>query len=149
MVDKKQKGAETDVFYVGVTEPIEIRRNILECSKDIIQYLQRFEKFKQVRLEKEEEIRKLKETTHDIRVMVRKLKAALPKTKLRAMLHKHEEEVMMSAPVEKETKAAKKKASKKSEEKTAQERVPERHVTELEKLESELGEIESRLTRLA
>jgi hypothetical protein len=145
MADKKQKGAEGDVFYVGVNEPVEIRRNILECSKDIIQYLQRFERFKQVRLEKEEEIRKLKETTHDIRVMVRKLKNALPRTKLRAMLHKHEEEIMMA---EKE-KPAKKKVVKKVVEEVSQERVPERKATELERLEAELGEIESRLTKLA
>jgi 16S rRNA C967 or C1407 C5-methylase (RsmB/RsmF family) len=147
MADKKQKGAEEDVFYVGVNEPVEIRRNVLEASKDIIQYLQRFERFKQVRAEKQEEIQKLKEMTHEIRVMVRKLKTALPKTKLRAILHKHEEEIMMST--EKETKPAKKKSVKKAVEAIPQERVSERKVTELEKLESELGEIESRLTRLA
>ena len=46
---------EDQVFFVGIKDPIEIRRSILESSKEMLQYLQRAERFKEVRKEKEEQ----------------------------------------------------------------------------------------------
>ena len=40
IVEKKE---EKDVFYVEVREPNEVRRNILESLKDIVESLKRFE----------------------------------------------------------------------------------------------------------
>lgn len=146
----KKPEEKEEVFYVGVKDPIEIRRSILESSKEMVQYLQRAERFKKVRAEKSEQIAKLKETTHEITKLVRKLKAALPKTKLRARLHKHEEEIRKKVIV-KELKEVKEEAKVKKKKVPVKEEEEEKKkpMTELEKLETELGEIESRLTKLA
>ena len=142
-----EKKEDDEVFYIGIKDPIEIRRSLLESSKETVQYLQRFERFKQVRAEKTNEIKKLKEMMHDIHVLVKKLKSALPKTKLRAKLHRHEEEVEAVAVKNVVKKTAKKKKAKKVEE-VIEEEEPKKPATELEKLEEELGEIEGRLTKL-
>ena len=140
---KKQEEKE-EVFYVGVKDPIEIRRSLLESSKEIVQYLQRAERFKATRTEKAEQIAKLKQTMREITSLTRKLKTALPKTQIRARLHKHEEEVLKEELIEKNIEAAKEK------DKVEEEEIKEKPagMSELEKLETELGEIESRLTKM-
>lgn len=125
---------EESVFYVGMRDPIEIRRSLLESSKEMLQYLQRFEKFKSVRKEKEKETAKLKETIKEIQTLVRKLKAELPKTGLRAKERPKPKKV--------------KKAPAKEESLPVVVEKP-KEMSELEKLESELGEIEGRLTDLS
>jgi multidrug efflux pump subunit AcrA (membrane-fusion protein) len=130
---------EESVFYVGIKDPIEIRRSLLESAKEMLQYLQRAEKFKEVRREKEVQISKLKETVQEIQSLVRKLKSELPKAGLRAV-PPHEEH---------KKKAVKKKTKAVKEEKAAPVKVEKpKEMTELEKLEAELGEIEGRLTKL-
>ena len=129
---------EESVFYVGMKDPIEIRRSILESSKEALQYLQRAERFKEIRKEKAEQTAKLKEIMKEMNGLVRKLKMALPKTGLRGKVHKE-------AP-KKKKKAAPVKVEKKAPPKEEVEKPKE--MTELEKLEAELGEIEGRLTKL-
>ncbi len=134
MPKEKEEGG---VFFVGIKDPIEIRRSLLESSKEMLQYLQRAEKFKEVRKEKEHEIAKLKAIMKEIKAMARKVKASLPKTGLRAAAKKP-----------KPVKKAKKKTSKKKEQKEIVVEAP-KEMNEIEKLESELGEIEGRLNKLA
>jgi len=146
------KTAESkNVFYVGIKEPIEVRKYVLETSKDIVQYLQRVEKFKSVRLEKTENLNKLKETMNELTRLVIKLKSSLPKTSLRTRLHKHEEEIMKEslAKVLSEKEEPQKKFKIEEKKQTIKE-APEirKPKTELEKLEAELNEIESKLTKL-
>jgi hypothetical protein len=141
------KEEKEEVFYVGVKDPIEIRRSILESSKEMVQYLQRAERFKQVRAEKEEQIASLKETMKQISTLVRKLKSSLPKTKLRAELHKHEE-IVKKEEVEKVIAEAQKKAEAMPKKESAPKK-QEKPTSELEKLEAELSEIESRLTKMS
>ena len=141
------------VFYVGVKDPIEIRRSILESSKEMLQYLQRAEKFKEVRKEKTEQIVKLKETMNDVHVLVRKLKAHLPKTGLRSKTPKeikfevHKIEAKEKAKEHKEEEKQKPKKHHHHKKKVEAEAAP-KEASELEKLEAELGEIENRLTKL-
>jgi len=152
------KAKEDDVFFVGVQDPIELRRSILESSKDLLQYMQRFEKFKEVRMEKQEQFIKLGEVTAEIAKLVRKLKTELPKTHIRARMHKHEEEVKKAAAKKKAKKKAKatkkaKKTAKKApprpkKKEAAPKPAPEKPLTDLEKLEAELGAIETRLTKM-
>ena len=143
-----KKKAKDEIFFVGLKDRIEIRRSLLESAKEAIQYMQRFERFKKVRDEKEDEVKKLKEIVHEIHSLVRKVKARLPKTKLRAKLHKHEEEINKIDIINIE------QSSKKGKEATKQEPNIEEPVkktkakSEIEKLESELSEIEGRLTNL-
>jgi len=70
---------EEDVFFVGIKDPIEVRRNLLESTRDIVQTLQRFERFKQVREEKQQEVVRLREQVREISKLVNKLKSLLPK----------------------------------------------------------------------
>ncbi len=123
-----------DIFFVEVREPDEVRRNILESLKEIVESLQRFEKFKEIRKEKSGNVDKLKKDVKEINKIILNLKSALPESKLRAM--------EVSKPVA-EKKGKKKKHKKKHKE--AEERKP---ASELEKLESELSAIESKLGSL-
>jgi len=139
---KENKEKKESVFYVGMKDPIEIRRSVLESSKEALQYLQRFERFKEVRKEKAEQRAKLREIVSEINGLVRKLKAALPETGLRGKispkLHKEEQ---------KKEKKPKEAAEKRAASKIESEKPKE--MSELEKLEAELGEIEKRLTKLS
>jgi hypothetical protein len=139
------KEKEESVFYVGIKDPIEIRRSILESSKELLQYLQRAEKFKAVRKEKTHQLEKLREEMKEIQALAKKLKALLPKTGLRAKA--------------KPKPAAKKEAPKAQvKQEPIKETIPSmpapkaeepKEMSELEKLEAELGEIEGRLTKLS
>ena len=122
-----------DILFVEVHQSDEVRRNILESLKDIVENLQRFEKFKETRKEKIENINKLGKIIKDINKIIPNLKNSLPETKIRA--------------VSKSKASARKKVIVK--EKRSPEEVAKRKpVTELQKLESELGDIESKLQGL-
>ena len=72
-----------NVFFVGIKEPAEVRRAILESSKEALQSLQQYEKFKSVRIEKTKEILRIKRIFKELDNLVLKLKAKIPKTDLR------------------------------------------------------------------
>ncbi|RLE38656.1 hypothetical protein DRJ17_03285 [Candidatus Woesearchaeota archaeon] len=150
MVAEKDK----DVVYVGIKDPVEIRRSILESSKDVVQLLQRYEKFKTVRKERQEEVDRLKQLISSISRDIAKLKASLPKTSLRFKTPEFEEKIekkaarMTGENVKKKIKGKKgKKISSKKKEKKIVVAKP-KIATQLDKLESELGEIESKLGKL-
>ncbi len=138
---KKEKKKE-EVFFVGVKEPIEIRRNILEASREMVLLLQLYEKFKAVREEKRHEMEKLRGLVREIAQLVSRLKKHLPKTSLRALplgeikRQVKEVEIREKVPVH--------FVAEKQEEKTLTE-----ELTELEKLEAELASIEQKLNHLA
>ena len=69
----------TQTFYVGLKEPRELRRQLLESSKGLIQLLQKYEHFKSASAEKEAQTERLKKILTDISMLVNRLKAALPK----------------------------------------------------------------------
>ena len=129
------KAKEDEAFFVIAKDPSEIKRSLLESLKDIVESLQRFEKFKSVREEKLENVDKLRTDIKELIKLNSSLKAAMPETKLRISLDK-----------------------KKSKDKKKIVRVEEKHeeietevskpMTELEKLQSELSVIESRLGSL-
>lgn len=73
-----------ELFYVGLRDPSEVRKNILESSRDIVIFLKTYENFKRIRLRKIEEINKLKLKIQEIVRLVNKLSRELPKTRLRA-----------------------------------------------------------------
>ena len=136
---KKEKKKEEEVFFVGVKEPLEIRRNLLESSREMVLLLQMYEKFRTVREEKKREMEKLREYVRDIALLASRLKRHLPKTKLRALpldeIKKAErkiEQITVLAPEAKE-----------------EEKVVRKELTEIEKLEAELASIEMKLNQLA
>jgi len=73
-----------NLFYAGIKNPVELRKSLLESSRDVIKSLQKHERFKVVREEKAEQIIKLKNVMNDVEKLNIRLKAELPKTELRA-----------------------------------------------------------------
>ncbi len=131
MVKEQSNG----LFFVQVKEPNEVRRNILETLKGIVEVLKRFEKFKHIRHEKLEKINHLRVLLKQANKMLGDLRSKLPQTNLRAT-------VAREAPKPKVHHKKKKRA------KSAEEKAPKRETTELDKLESELNAIESKLKSL-
>lgn len=117
---------EENLLFVGISGGNELRRDVLECSKGILETLKEHEKFKSLREEKIKLVRKFKDDVKGISRLISSLRGYLPKVK----------EVGIKKPVVKEerTKAVKVDVPK------------ERN--EIEKLEKELSEIESKLSSL-
>ena len=114
-----------------VHEPDEVRRNTLESLKAIVENLQRFENFRSIRHNKIELMHRLDKTIKEINKMIPDLKKALPDAKIRAV------------------KTPQRHGRKKTSAKKGQEEViKEKPMSELQKLESELNEIEGRLSSL-
>ena len=111
-------------FFVQIQDSTEIRRILLENSKQVIKILQRYESLKDQRIRKQELISKLRGVNREIQLLVQKLERVTPKTIISAK--------------------TKQKTTKK--EHTRRMIVPQ--TKELNKLESELMEIESKLGRL-
>jgi hypothetical protein len=122
-------------FFVEVKEPYELKKRLLESSKDIVEALHRYEKFKTIREEKIENVTKLRAIMRDLTRLSSKLKAALPQTKATLIRYKK------VLPV-------KKKKGKKRAEKTVKIE-PKKERTELENLEIELKSIENKLKNLS
>ena len=119
------------IYFVGLEEPDEMRRYLLESARDAVDILKKFERLKSVRSEKIREIEKLKSDMREISKLVAKLRSELPKTKLRVKLRAHEKVVEKKVVKKKENTVTKKK-----------------EMTELDKLESELNAIEGKLKSL-
>lgn len=138
--EKKKNKKEKEIFFVGVKEPVEIRRNILEASREMILLLQMYEKFKLVREEKRREMEKLRGLVREIAVLASRIKRHLPKTDLRAL------------PIEeikkKDVLPKKQKESVTNEDMKREEKTLTREITEIEKLEAELASIEKKLNNL-
>lgn len=139
-----EKEEKKDVLYVGIPSPIELRRTVLESTKDVVEVLQRFEKFRAVREEKITTVDVLRDQIKEITKLVGKLKSDLPKVDVRVKLHKEQ------AMVEAEKKAAKEagKPKKKKAAKKAEAKIKTKEFSDLEKLEAELTSIEQKLGRV-
>ena len=142
-----EKEEKKEVLYVGVKNPIEMRRTILETTKDSVEMLQKYEKFRAVREEKIATIKQLQEQIKDITKIVTKLKTALPTVDIRIRLHKEQEKV------EAEKKAAKQAAEKPKKKEAKQKKqaaTPKKtkELSDLEKLEAELSHLEQRLGKI-
>ena len=123
-----------DIFFVEVHKPEEVRRGILESLKEIVENLQRFEKFKELRKKKIARITHLGKIVKELNKIVPNLKNALPEAKIRAIGDgKHK------------THGKRKTITGKKDEDAEAKKKP---ITELQKLESELNEIESKLGSL-
>ena len=132
----KEKEQSNELFFVQVKEPSEVRRNILESLREIIEVLKRFEKFKRIRHEKLENINKLRGLLRETNKVFGTLKSKLPQTNLRAT-------VAGEAP-----KHPKKHHKKSKKAKVVEEKMPKKEITEADKLEEQLSVIESKLKSL-
>ena len=127
---KNLKEQDNELFFVEVKEPNEIRRNILEVLKEIIELLQRFEKYKHTRHEKLSKIQNLRGLVKDANKILGNLKVKLPQTNVRAYIPEEAKKTKKSSAMKKEVK---------------EEKAPKKEKSELQRLEAELGAIESKL----
>ena len=74
-----------DLFYVGIADPVEVRKNLLSCSKKVITALKRYENFYEEREKKIELMIELRKVIKEIMFLNGKLKTTFPKTSLRAL----------------------------------------------------------------
>ena len=120
---------EENPLFVGITNGEGLRRSMLECSKGILESLKEYENFKSVRGEKIKLIGKLKNDVKGISKLINSLKTQLPKVKDVGIKKPDVKKVGVETP--KVVKVEKPKAQ-----------------TEIEKLESELNDIEGKLDSL-
>jgi len=118
---------EESPLFVGITEGDELRRSMLECSKDILESLKEHEKLKNVREEKMNLIRQFKRDIRELSRSINALRTYLPKAK----------DVGIKSPSTKKIKKPK------------MVKVEKPSKTAIERLESELNDIENRLKGLS
>ena len=133
--------ADSHQYYVGMKDHIELRKSLLESSKQLIKSLQRYQKFKALREEKIQKLSRLRAMIRELRRLNGKLRSQMPSM---IEIEKHQEEKKGSKKAAQPVKLVQKKNAK-----------PEKVVvaapvklTELDRLEKELSEIESKLGRL-
>ncbi|MFA6888852.1 MAG: hypothetical protein WC254_05135 [Candidatus Woesearchaeota archaeon] len=76
---KKQQ--QRDDFFISITDPSLVRRNILESSQQIVEGMKSYEKYKKIKLEKLKKIDELKQLLVVIKENTFKLRAYLPTVK--------------------------------------------------------------------
>lgn len=116
------------LFYVGIRNSVDVRKTILESTKEFVQVLQMYENFSKLRPEIMSKTEQLQNSIKKIRTLISKLKSHLPETGLRAELIKKKK------PVQKEEKKEKKAEAKQP--------------SEIDALEAELNMIESKLNKI-
>ncbi len=133
---------EKQLFFVELRNPVQVRRNLLEAQKEIVESLQRYENIKFIRNKKIESIEKLRKDIKELIKLISNFKTVLPSAKIKEaqMIVK---EVMR--PKKRKKKSAKKKKAVKHKVQSQEEIKP---MSELEKLEAELSAIESKLGSL-
>lgn len=129
--------AREDSVYIGIENPVEIRRALLESSKSLIKVLQAGERLKANKLRKQRLISDLKETMKEVVQLLAQLKSEMPKIKMSSLPKKRQPKPLVDIP-ESEISVRKMPAPKPR---------PVR-MTEAQKLEKELQDIEKKLGEL-
>lgn len=132
-----ENGNSSESFFVRIGEPEELRREILESSKMMIHILQSQKKVEIIREEKAKKIVEFRKLIKEINLVISKLKQRLPKTKLRALSKEEQMEVYKKSHGPGKVN---KKATKKEE--------PKAQKSEVDILQSQLNDIESKLKSL-
>src|SRR3989344_1439070 len=128
MVKPKEQGSE--LFFVEVKDPGEVRKNILETLREILSVLQRFEKFRSIRHEKLEKIQKLRILVRQANKMLSEMKTRLPQTNLRAVVLKEKPKHIAQVHHKKKKKVKEVKEAKQEK----QVKIPKKSMTEMDKL---------------
>lgn len=126
-------------FYIEIEDSVELRRQMLETSKELIGILQQYEEIKNIENQKIQEIENFRSTLKEIAADIVRLKSLMPKVKLSELPRKAilVREPKHHAP---EVKAAPEKQDAPE---------PEHPETvDSNKLESQLNEIEKKLQDL-
>lgn len=123
--------ADEEILFKKIDNPFELRRSLLEASKQMIHGLQKYERLKSIRTKKAEEVSKLKSTLREINLLNAKLKKEFPDLLFKTQKAKEEKG---------KAKAEKKKEEAKPEKKDSRELVD---------LEKQLKDIEKKLESIS
>src|SRR5574341_2379281 len=118
---------EEELFFVGIRDPVELRKELLTSSKNLIDSLKRYEAYKDFKEAKLTHIIQLKRVFDELLVLNRKLRGHLPRIPVKVPPVAREEE-RRPAKVGKPMKMAKNKVDILEE--------------ELSKIEERLGSLE-------
>ena len=129
----KKKEIVEEVYYVGIREPVELRKEMLLSSRSVIQSLKKYELFKELRKEKLSYTYELRRVMEELAVLNKRLRRYLPASKMRAAELTQEKKVTQQTPPPARVKAK---------------QLLEEPRTRLELLEGELDKIEDQLDKL-
>ena len=76
------KEQKSQIMHVGIEEPSEKRKEILNCAIDTLEILKRHERFKKFRKEKDSAKNELKITIKDAKVLFKEIEELLPNVEL-------------------------------------------------------------------
>lgn len=145
--NRDEKAGSQESFYVGIHEPTDLRREILESSKLMIHTLQSQKKVESIREEKEKTVNEFKRVVREINLIVSKVKKRLPRTKLRALSKEEQLSVYKKANQAVSPKKEKSKETKEAPKvkEVKEEVAPKKKESDFDRLQSQLDEIESKL----
>ncbi len=126
--------------YVGIESPAMVRRALLESSKSLIKILQKSERLRENKRQKQQLILQLKETMRELTQLISQLKSQMPRVRISSLPKRKAERP-----------APRPKGEEKTEKQAVQAPPPKPrpvHMTESQKLEKELQDIEEKLRRL-
>ncbi len=160
---KEQHTAHDSHLYVQISRQDEIRMQTLEAMKDILQILSGYESYKALQKEKEEISVQLKTQLKEINKLVNSLKLMLPTVDIKikpqpkmptekkaAVVAKSVPQKIVAPPMPKQVKPMPPFVLAKKKEPQQPVEVPaKKEMSELEKLEAELSDIESKLQTLS
>ena len=141
-----------NVFFVGINDTKDLKRALIESTKDTIVFMQKYETVLKIRAEKNEHINHLKELVKEITKMVSGLKSKLPESEIHRKLGSEEisierqileEGLKQKREVEEKKSSSAKKTVKTEKNNNSEEKNKAKE--EMEKLESQLKELENRL----
>jgi len=75
---------EDELFFVGIRDPIELRKELLTSSKNLIDSLKRYEAYKDVKEEKLRHIMELKRVFDELLVLNKKVRNKMPHIPIKA-----------------------------------------------------------------
>ncbi len=68
-------------FYIGLRDPLGVRRETLESTREVIASLQNYERFVQVRNERLSLMNELRRTVYEVSLLTTKVISELPRTR--------------------------------------------------------------------
>ena len=130
------KESPNEMYSVEIKESANVRREVLESLREIIGILQRFEQFKHIKHEKYEQIQKLRLLMRQANKLIGNMKSYLPAANFKVAAPEPKEAPVQAKSSKKDKKKGKDKPARKP-------------MTELDRLQAELGAIEGKLRQLS
>jgi hypothetical protein len=72
-----------DDYFIGIYDPLDVRRNILESSRHIIKSLECHDTIEKIRHEKVKSLKEMRKVMSELELLSTKLKQRMPKTNIR------------------------------------------------------------------